>query len=260
MVLLQGGANMTNDYFDHLSGNDWAGEKPTPFSGGSGMIQKGLLSPRAMLTESLVVLAAGAMLGVIIVLITKSVFIIVLGVVGVLGGFFYTSPPLKFAYRTTGEILIAFLFGILPVAGAYYLQAGRVDWIITPAAMIVAILIFMIILINEFADVHQDSSVNKRTLVVRFGVKSSSIIYRSVLVVTYLVAVLSLMFDGPVRYAGAGYLVTMPVGVKTFLLANEKNLTEAKDFRVNAWTVLLHIGGTLAITAGLVVYGLVSKG
>ena len=259
-MLLHSGANVANDYFDHVSGNDWAGEKPTPFSGGSRLIQKGILSPKATLIESVVLLAAGALLGVIIVVITKSVFVVVLGVIGLLGGFFYTCPPMKFSYRTLGEAVIALLFGILPVTGAYYLQAGRVDFVVGPAAAIAALLIFMIILINEFADVHQDSSANKKTLVVRFGIARSVIIYRTALVLTYLIAAFSIFVSSPMRYGAIGYLLTLPVGINVFTLANAKNLAEAKDFRVNARTILLHTTGGLAITVGMVVCGLTEGG
>ena len=43
MIFLHAGANMANDYFDHLSGNDWGNRNPTPFSGGSQLIQQGLI-------------------------------------------------------------------------------------------------------------------------------------------------------------------------------------------------------------------------
>jgi len=43
IMLLHTGANMANDYFDHLSGNDWANKNVTPFSGGSRSIQDGIL-------------------------------------------------------------------------------------------------------------------------------------------------------------------------------------------------------------------------
>jgi 1,4-dihydroxy-2-naphthoate octaprenyltransferase len=69
IILLQAGANMANDYFDHVSGNDWANKNPTPFSGGSRFIQQGLLSPRAMLLAALAALAFGCALGVVIFLI-----------------------------------------------------------------------------------------------------------------------------------------------------------------------------------------------
>ena len=113
-------------------------------------------------------------MGLAILLITKSIFILLLGLTGLLGGFFYTAPPVKLGYRSLGETAIAFLFGILPVSGAYYLQTGQFDSIILLPASIVGILIFLVILINEFPDRDADSAVNKRTLVVSFGVPKPS--------------------------------------------------------------------------------------
>jgi 1,4-dihydroxy-2-naphthoate octaprenyltransferase len=108
------GANVANDYFDYLSGNDEHNDNKTPFSGGSRMIQNNLLSPKEILTGSLVFLAIGASLGIAILIKTQSLVVLALGVTGILGGFFYTAPPLKLGYRTAGEITIGFLFGILP--------------------------------------------------------------------------------------------------------------------------------------------------
>jgi len=91
-----------------------------------------------------------AFIGLIIVLITKSLFVLLLGIIGLLGGFFYTAPPVKLGYRTAGEITIGFLFGILPVYGAYYIQTGLIDWIPLLPSLFVAILVFLIIFANEF--------------------------------------------------------------------------------------------------------------
>jgi len=53
IMALHAGANMTNDYFDHTSRNDWVNQNPTPFSGGRRYIQQGILSPRATLLTAL---------------------------------------------------------------------------------------------------------------------------------------------------------------------------------------------------------------
>ncbi len=45
IMALHAGANVVNDYFDHLSRNDWVNEHPTPFSGGRQFIQKGISRP-----------------------------------------------------------------------------------------------------------------------------------------------------------------------------------------------------------------------
>jgi hypothetical protein len=57
-LLLHIGANVANDYFDHLSGADEMNvEFVRPFTGGSRMIQEGLLTPKAVLTGALAALA-----------------------------------------------------------------------------------------------------------------------------------------------------------------------------------------------------------
>ncbi|MDD5011603.1 MAG: prenyltransferase, partial [Phycisphaerae bacterium] len=89
------GANIANDYFDHLSGNDEHNDNKTPFSGGSRMIQNKLLTPKEVLTGSIIFLIIGAAWGIVILIMTKSIFVLALGIIGILGGFFYTAPPLK---------------------------------------------------------------------------------------------------------------------------------------------------------------------
>jgi 1,4-dihydroxy-2-naphthoate octaprenyltransferase len=258
-MLLHSGANVANDYYDHLSGNDAANKNPTPFSGGCRFIQNGIMSARATLLESVILLAAGGLLGIVILILTRSVFILLLGLAGLFGGFFYTAPPLKFSYRTLGEIAIALLFGILPVTGSYFLQTGRVDFHVIPAAIIVSILIFLIIFINEFPDVAPDAAVGKKTLVVRFGVGPCAVLYRTALILTYLVAVASLLLDRMMLYPAIAYLLTLPLGINVFMLADAKDLGGSKDVRVNARTIALHAAGGAALTIGFVIQGLAGR-
>ena len=56
------GTNVINDYFDHLSGNDPVNIRYIrPFTGGSRLIQDKLLTPKAVLTTSLLSRAGGPM-------------------------------------------------------------------------------------------------------------------------------------------------------------------------------------------------------
>jgi len=52
-----------NDYFDHLSRNDWNNQTPTPFSGGSRMIQEGIIKPNLILIVALTSFALGSLIG-----------------------------------------------------------------------------------------------------------------------------------------------------------------------------------------------------
>jgi len=251
IMALHSGANLANDYFDHISGNDWANKNPTPFSGGSRYIQEGILSPKTILLIAIIALAVGSAIGVVILFLTRSLFILTLGLTGVLGGFFYTAPPFKFGYRCVGEFVIALLFGLLPVYGSYYLQTGTIDAIPILPACIVSILIFLVIFVNEFPDAAADAAVNKRTLVVRFGVPASIWIYRIALVISFIIAI-ALLTHRLMFFTGLFYLLTLPIAVIAIKAANKEDLAKPGQYRASQLTVLLHTLGSLALAAGFI--------
>lgn len=252
---LHAGANITNDYFDHVSGNDWANQNPTPFSGGRRFIQQGILSPKETLAAAIAILTAGSLIGLVIVLMTKSVFILILGLAGLFGGFFYTASPIHLGYRCIGEAVIALLFGLLPVYGSYYLQTESIDAIVLLPAVIVAILIFLVILVNEFPDAAADAAVNKRTLVVHFGVPVAVQIYRFAILTSFIIAAVMLIFPA-VSLAGMFYLFTLPIAVFAVKFANKKDLTTPGRYLANKTTILLHSLGSLALAAGFIISAL----
>ena len=255
IMFLHSGANIANDYFDHISRNDWLNKNPTPFSGGRRFIQGSILSPKTTLVLALIALAIGAGLGVVIVVLTQSIFILVLGIIGLLGGFFYTAPPIRLGYRCLGEPVIALLFGILPVYGSYYLQTQTIDVIPLIPAVIVGILIFLVIFINEFPDFAADTAVNKRTLVVRFGVPASIWIYRIALISSYIITAAAMLYR-PFVYAGFLYLLTFPAAIVVIKVANKENLLTPGRYRANELTVFLHTIGSLTLVAGFIIFGL----
>ena len=232
------GANIANDYFDHISKNDWLNDNKTPFSGGSRMIQNNLLSPKEILIGSLTFLAIGACLGIGILIITKSLSVLALGIIGIAGGFFYTAPPLKLGYRTAGEITIAFLFGILPVYGAYYIQTGLWDFIPLLPSLLVAILIFLVIFANEFPDFQADKLVNKRTLVVTLGIKKAAMFYKAALI---LLCILSLLLLIQQSLAGIiFFLTTFILSLKCKKNAAPEKLSQSGYADLSKATIILH--------------------
>lgn len=253
IMAIHSGANMANDYFDHLSGNDGANKNPTPFSGGSRYIQEGILSPKTILLTALLALIVGSAVGVVIILMTQSLFILILGLLGMLGGFFYTAPPLKLGYRYFGEIIIALLFGLLPVYGSYYLQTGIIDAVPILPGCLVGILIFLVIFVNEFPDLKADAAVSKRTIVVRLGVPASVWIYRTALVASFLIAAAAMMIYSSMFFAGLFYLITLPIAVFAIKSANKSDLAKPGQYRASQITVLLHAIGSLALTLGFII-------
>ncbi len=255
IMALHAGANVTNDYFDSATQDDWVNQNPTPFSGGRQFIQQGILSPRATLLAGLGYLALGCAIGLLIVWRTRSPIILGIGLAGFLGAFFYTAWPLRLSYRGVGEVLIGILFGILPVYGAYYLQAGVIDWLPMLPALIVAILIFLVIFINEFPDLPADAQVGKRTMIVMWGVPRCVVIYRATVIVSYILAVL-MLFNDRTFYAGLLYLLTLPLGIFAMRSANREDLVTPGLYRANQLTIVLHTVGGLSLAAGLLLPGL----
>jgi 1,4-dihydroxy-2-naphthoate octaprenyltransferase len=121
-------ANLLNDYFDHLSGNDAANRRFSPFNGGSRVIQDGLLEPVSVLKMGLSFLAAGVVIGGVFTFLTRSPVIPLIGAVGLISIVGYTAKPLAIGYRGFGELLVGLNFGPLSVLGAAFVQTGRVDW------------------------------------------------------------------------------------------------------------------------------------
>ncbi|MBU1260466.1 MAG: 1,4-dihydroxy-2-naphthoate octaprenyltransferase [Planctomycetes bacterium] len=245
------GANVANDYFDHISGNDEHNDNKTPFSGGSRMIQNNLLSPKEILTGSIIFLIIGAALGIAILIMTKSIFVLLLGLAGILGGFFYTAPPLKLGYRTTGEITIGFLFGILPVYGAYYIQTGVIDFVPLLPSLFVAVLIFLVIFANEFPDFEADKAVNKKTIVVSLGIKKATVLYKASLVVLCILAAVY-----SIAYLSTLALMTLLIPVIVisticFKNANPEKLAQKGDADLSKTTILLHTIGCVCLWAAV---------
>jgi 1,4-dihydroxy-2-naphthoate polyprenyltransferase len=161
--------NVTNDIFDTLSGADAANVNPTQFSGGSRVLHYGLLSLRELSTWAALLYAGAIAIGLALLAIRPSWELLAIGVAGVLLGLAYTAPPLKLVYRGLGEIAVAAGFGPIMLVGAYVAETGRLAWEPLVASLPVAILIALILYVNEIPDRRGDAAAGKRTLVVRLS-------------------------------------------------------------------------------------------
>lgn len=152
---------------------DYEGDALSPeskFSGGTRVMLKGILSKTAPLTGSIVTLALAAAVGLTLQFIYHTgPWTLPLGIIGMIGGFFYSTRPVRWVATGTGELWIAFCYGWLPVAAGYYLQAGAFSPSILPVSLPIAFSVFNVILLNEFSDYDADKKTGKKNLTVRFG-------------------------------------------------------------------------------------------
>jgi 1,4-dihydroxy-2-naphthoate octaprenyltransferase len=164
------GLNVANDVFDTAQGADDANVTPTQFSGGSRVIQYGLVSFRQMATIATAFYLAAGAIGLVLMAFYGSPALLVIGIAGFVISLGYTAPPLKFVYRGLGEIAVAIGFGPLMLLGAYVVQTrGTLAWEPVVASIPVALLIALILYVNEIPDRRGDAFAGKRTLPVRFS-------------------------------------------------------------------------------------------
>jgi len=163
------GVNVANDVFDTLSGADDRNVNPTKYSGGSRVIQYGLVSLRGMTLLAVVFYALGLTVGLVLLATRGSPALLAIGVLGTLVSVFYTAPPVRLAYRGLGEIAVGLGFGPLMVLGAYVVQTrGELSAGAAVASLPIAILVALILYVNEVPDRHADAAAGKWTLPTRW--------------------------------------------------------------------------------------------
>ena len=170
------GINVFNDVFDTQSGADAANVNPTQFSGGSRVILYGLVPMRWMTWLAIACYAVGIGIGLVLCA-TRGWNLLWLGLVGALIGVFYTAPPLRLVHRGLGELAVAAGFGPIMALGAYFAQAKQYDLEPALASLPVAILIALVLYVNEVPDRPADAAAGKRTLPVRFSKQTIILLY-----------------------------------------------------------------------------------
>ena len=251
-LFLHLGTNVANDYFDYKSGGDNINkEYVRPFGGGSRMIQLGLLKPREVLLEATILYIVGIAIGIYLA-ISKGLFVLVIGLIGLFSGFFYSSPPFKLASRGVGEIFVGVNFGVLMTLGSYYVQTQTLSTESLLASIPVSLLIFAVVYINEFQDYNADKVIEKRTLVVRFGRKKAAQGYAILMSAVYLSIFIGVLSRIMPSSAFIG-LFTIPIAIKAAALAFQYHSTPLKLVPANASTILCHLTTGLLLSIGYLV-------
>lgn len=211
---VQLGLNVANDVFDTVQGADDANVTPTKFSGGSRVIQYGLLSLRQMALVSGVFYVLAALIGVALLVLRGSPALLVIGVIGLIVSLGYTAPPLKFVYRGLGEVAVALGFGPFMLVGAYVVQtAGLLTWEPFVASIPIALLVALILYVNEIPDRRGDARAGKRTLPVRFSRRAVIAGYNVAAGLAYVALALGVVL-GFLPWPALLMLLTLPLAVR----------------------------------------------
>jgi len=206
IILFHAAANVFNDYFDTRYGVDQqdsptAKYRPQP-------ILSGLLTPRQVLTEAVVLFIATFTIGMITALV-RSWHVLWIGTIGILTSYFYTAGPVKFKYRAFGEFAVFMMWGPLMIEGAYAVQRQALSmkalWISIPFGILVALVLFA----NNMRDIAYDSRHQVKTISILLGEHRSYVLFAGLIVLAYLL-VLGMMITGVISLWGLLIFFSLP--------------------------------------------------
>jgi len=186
-MLLQAGTNIINEIYDVRQGID---SIVSPRA--SHAIVKGRIAEKPAFGLAFLAFAAAALLGVALA-VERGWPVIAFGLVGLVGGFGYTAPPLQYKFRALGPPLVFFLMGPLMVIGTYYVVSGRLGWDAAVASIPVGLLVTAILHGNEWRDISEDARAGISTLSIRFGRRAAHLGYVALVMGAYLVLATGVM-------------------------------------------------------------------
>ncbi|HNY78206.1 MAG: 1,4-dihydroxy-2-naphthoate octaprenyltransferase [Sedimentisphaerales bacterium] len=207
-VLMHAGTNLINDCFDYLKGID-----TDDYSyGGSGVIVQKLLTPRQAFIGALVTFAASCGIGLLFIAV-RGWPIFALGVVGLLGGFFYTARPVGYKYFALGDALVFTLMGPLMVIGSHFVLTGSYNHAVLIASLPVGCLVAAILHANNMRDIQHDREAQVRTVANLLGHDRARFEYYGLVGGAY-VAALGMIAGGLIGPWGLLVLLTVPLAAR----------------------------------------------
>ena len=206
-LLIQAATNLFNEYYDYKHGLDKVDSE-----GISGSIVKGNLSPREVMVGALVLYALAFVLGLILTFMT-SFYVLLVGLVCMLAGYFYTGGKYPIAYSPFGEVVSGFFMGTIIIALSFYFQTGYVNADIIVVSLPLFIMIGAILLANNIRDLDNDKESGRRTYAILVGRNNAIKTMAISFIVVYLLNVLFII----TKYASWWNLlvfVTIPLAIK----------------------------------------------
>lgn len=163
LLMLHAASNVTTDFDDYNQGVDTENTL-----GGSRVLVQKLLQPKEMLRFGLLLFVFAVLLGVPVIM-QRGVTVLILGIAGILGGYFYTAKPFSFKYRALGDVMIFLMYGPAIVAGTFYALTGTFTWTAVYCSIPLGLLITGILQANNLRDILHDRQANIKTLATVFG-------------------------------------------------------------------------------------------
>lgn len=197
------GVNYANDYSDGIRGTDDVRVGPLRLVGSK------VAAPTAVRNAAFVCFAIAAVAGLVLAL-TSAWWLVLVGLVAILGAWFYTGGRNPYGYLGFGEVAVFVFFGLVAVLGTQFVQAKTVSWVGLGCAVAVGSFSCAVLVANNLRDIPTDTASGKTTLAVRLGDVRTRTLQLALLVIPFLVT-LALVARTPWALVG---LIAVPFAVR----------------------------------------------
>jgi 1,4-dihydroxy-2-naphthoate polyprenyltransferase len=191
-MFIQIGTNLSNDYSDARRGADTE-DRLGPVRVTAG----GLVPPRQVLIATYITFGVAVLAGVYLVVVAGWQLLVV-GAASILAGVLYTGGPKPYGYEGLGEVFVFLFFGIVAVAGSFFVQTKHLDWEAFALAVPVGLIAAGLLVVNNVRDIETDRRAGKRTLAVRIGRARTRRLFAAMIYVAYLLTPVTWVF-GPLE-------------------------------------------------------------
>ncbi|GAA4806590.1 1,4-dihydroxy-2-naphthoate polyprenyltransferase [Tomitella cavernea] len=183
------GVNFANDYSDGIRGTD--DERVGPMR----LVGSGAARPEAVKLAAFGCFGVAGVAGVALSLVSAW-WLILIGILCVLGAWYYTGGSKPYGYAGFGEIAVFVFFGLVAVLGTQFVQAGRIDWAGIACAVAVGCFSSAVLVTNNLRDIDSDAETGKTTLAVTLGDARTRVLFMGLMAVPFAAAI-ALAFRSP---------------------------------------------------------------
>jgi 1,4-dihydroxy-2-naphthoate polyprenyltransferase len=215
-IFIQIGTNLSNDYSDARRGADTE-DRLGPVRVTAG----GLVPPRQVLRATYLTFGVAVLAGVYLIAVAGWELLLI-GVASIAAGVLYTGGPKPYGYEGLGEVFVFLFFGIVAVAGSFFVQVREFDWEAFALAVPVGLIAAAILVVNNTRDIETDRRAGKRTLAVRMGRERSTVFYAVIVLLAYVLVVVPWVF-GPLQAWVLVSWLSLPLAVKVIGIVRNRS-------------------------------------
>jgi 1,4-dihydroxy-2-naphthoate polyprenyltransferase len=242
-IFIQVGTNLSNDYSDARRGADTE-ERLGPVRVTAG----GLVPPRQVLVATYASFGVAVLAGIYLVVVAGWQLLLV-GAASILAGVLYTGGPRPYGYEGLGELFVFLFFGIVAVAGSFFVQVKHLNWEAFALAVPVGLLAAAILVVNNFRDIDTDRRAGKRTLAVRLGRPRTRALFAAIVYGAFVLTPVTWVF-GPLTAWVLLPWLTLPLAGPIVRIV--RNRTDGASLnQALAQTGMLQLAFCVLLSAGL---------